>query len=109
MIGRAAIHDAYTVARMDHALFPGDRPLPTREDIALRYLDYVEREFARGDVRLPGLTRHLLSLYHGQPGARAWRRTLSTDSTRPNAGPAVIRSALHRVNSRPQTTALRSA
>jgi tRNA-dihydrouridine synthase A len=94
MIGRTAIHDAYTVAQMDHALFPSGSPLPSRADIALSYLDYVEREFARGTARLPALTRHLLGLYHGRPGARAWRRTLSTESTRSTARPALIRAAL---------------
>ncbi len=93
MIGRTAIHDAYTLAKIDRALFPNADPIPSREDIALRYLDYIDREFARG-TSLPSMARHLLSLSHGQPGARAWRRHLSTECHRSDATPSIVRQAI---------------
>ena len=56
-------------------------------------LPYVEAELARG-TRLNAITRHMLGLFQGCPGARAWRRHLSQHGCRPGAGPDVIETAL---------------
>jgi tRNA-dihydrouridine synthase A len=56
-------------------------------------LPYVERELARG-VLLKHITRHMLGLFAGQPGARGWRRYLSEHAHRSGAGPEVLQQAL---------------
>jgi len=48
-------------------------------------------------ARLPHITRHMLGLFHGFPGARRWRQILSVDATQPGAGPEVVRAALDAV------------
>ncbi len=93
MLGRAAIHDSYVVAQADHLLFGDAHPVPSRAELAERYLPYIEQQRALG-IRLPTLTRHLLSLLHGCPGARAWRRYLSEHAYKTGAGSEVVRAAL---------------
>jgi len=76
MLGRAAYHDPYLLARVD-ALYYGDRRHPpSREAVAEAMLAYVEEQARRG-VPARSVLRHLLGLYHGRPGARRWRRILS--------------------------------
>ena len=57
------------------------------------YRDYVGRELAAG-THLAAMTRHMLGLFHGQPGARTWRRILTVEGVRPGAGLEVIDQAL---------------
>ena len=68
----------------------------TPHDIARAMLLYAERECAAG-TRLHAITRHMLGLFSGRPGARNWRRVLSTEAVRPDAGPEVIEAALAQV------------
>ena len=56
-------------------------------------LPYIERELAAG-TPLRHVTRHMLGLFAGQPGARHWRRTLSEQGNRPGAGLEIVRAAL---------------
>jgi tRNA-dihydrouridine synthase A len=56
-------------------------------------LPYIEQELSRG-VRLQQITRHMLGLFQGQPGARAWRRTISERANLNGAGIEVLKSAL---------------
>jgi len=93
MLGRAAIHDSYVVAQADRLLFGDEHPVPSRAEAALSYLPYIEQQLALG-IRLPTLTRHLLSLFHGRPGARSWRRYLSEHAPRSGAGSEVVRAAV---------------
>jgi tRNA-dihydrouridine synthase A len=80
MLGRAAYHDPWVLASLDAAL-RGVQP-PARA-AALRALrPYVESELARGTA-LKHITRHLLGLYHGRPGARRFRRLLTEGTPRP--------------------------
>lgn len=97
MLGRAAIHDSYVVAQADQLLFGDDRPVATRAQLALSYIPYIDQQLALG-IRLPTLTRHLLSLYHGMPGARSWRRYLSENAHKPGAGSEVVHAALAAIN-----------
>jgi len=93
MIGRAAYHDPYLLAAVD-ARFMGDpTPQPTRHQVIERLLPYVEDELARG-TRLQQISRHLLGLFQGRPGARAWRRYLSEHAHHSNAGVEVLEKAL---------------
>lgn len=93
MLGRAAIHDTYVAAHVDQQLFGDEHPVPSRAELALSYIPYIEQQLALG-FRLSTTTRHLLSLFHGQPGARAWRRYLSENAPRPGAGSEVVRAAV---------------
>ncbi|HEU4669288.1 MAG TPA: tRNA dihydrouridine(20/20a) synthase DusA [Dyella sp.] len=91
MLGRAAYHDPYLLAELEAALH--GEPLPTREAVLERLRPYVEAELARGTA-LKHITRHLLGLYQGQPGARAFRRVLSEGAHRPGAGWHLLEEAM---------------
>ncbi|MCG8460872.1 MAG: tRNA dihydrouridine(20/20a) synthase DusA [Holophagales bacterium] len=92
MIGRAAYDRPYLFAEADRRFFDPRAAVPSRAEVLDRVLPYVDRELARG-TPLGHLTRHLLNFLAGQPGARAWRRHLSTHSHLPGAGRQVIESA----------------
>jgi tRNA-dihydrouridine synthase A len=98
MIGRAAYHDPAMLAHVDQRLF-GEANL-ARDTMAVvrAYMPYVEEQLAAG-VRLHHLTRHMLGLFHGQPGARKWRQMLTADSTATGTGTEVIEHALSAVRS----------
>jgi len=96
MIGRAAYHNPYLLATADQRVFGDSAPTPSRRAVVDAYSAYVERQSA-GGVTLAHMTRHLLGLYHGRPGARAWRRALSEGACRARAGIEVIHAALSHV------------
>jgi len=83
MLGRAAYHDPYLLAQIEHELH--GEPLPSRESVLEHLRPYVEAELARGNA-LKHISRHLLGLYQGEPGARAFRRTISEGAHLPGAG-----------------------
>ncbi len=91
MLGRAAYHDPYLLARIEAALY--GEPLPSRDAVLHHLQPYVEAELARGTA-LKHISRHLLGLYQGQPGARAFRRTISEGAHLPGAGWALLEQAL---------------
>jgi tRNA-dihydrouridine synthase A len=91
MLGRTAYHEPYRLAELEHALF--GTPLPERDEVIARLKPYVEAHLARGE-RLQHVTRHVLGLYQGLPGARAFRRVLSEEAHRANAGWEVVERAL---------------
>nr|MDQ2971837.1 tRNA dihydrouridine(20/20a) synthase DusA [Pseudomonadota bacterium] len=91
MLGRLAYHEPYALARIDAALFDTSPPAP--EDALARMRPYIEAELARG-TKLKHMVRHLLGLYHGQPGGRAFRRVLAERAHRDDAGWEVIEAAL---------------
>ena len=74
MLGRAAYHDPYVLARIEAALF--DTPAPSREDVLRGLAPCVAAHIERGGA-LHHIARHVLGLYLGEPGARAFRRYLS--------------------------------
>ena len=86
MIGRAAYQNPYLLAEVDRRLFDDPAPAPTRHQIVERMLPYVEQQVAAG-VALKSITRHMLGLFNGQRGARAWRRYLSENAPRFTGGP----------------------
>lgn len=91
MLGRSAYHEPYRLAEIEHALHA--TPLPERDAVLLQLRPYVEAHLARGD-RLQHITRHVLGLYQGLPGARAFRRVLSEQAHRADAGWAVVERAI---------------
>jgi tRNA-dihydrouridine synthase A len=104
MLGREAYHNPYLLAHVDGELFGEATPVPTQEEIVTRYLGYVRDELVRG-TPLAAMTRHMLGLYQGVPGARQWRRILSEQVRRPGAGVEVIDDAMRAVQ-RPSIAAL---
>jgi tRNA-dihydrouridine synthase A len=102
MLGREAYENPWLLAGADAALFgrPGpDVPVASREQLVRRFLPYVERELAAG-TPLAHMTRHILGLYRGQPGGRAFRRVLSQNAHKPGAGAEVLLAALAEVESK---------
>ncbi len=95
MLGRLAYHDPHALACIDAALYPA-AALPPRERVLQRMRAYVEARRASG-VRLADITRHVLGLYHGEPGGRAFRRALSERSRLADAGWEAIEAALDEV------------
>ncbi len=92
MLGRAAYHDPYCLAAADRRFFAQIYPPPSRHDVVASMLPYIERELHAG-TPLAAITRHMLGLMCGQPGARAWRRHLAENAHRPGAGADVVREA----------------
>jgi len=97
MLGRLAYHDPYALACIDAALHGGETPARTTVLRSMRA--YIEAERTRG-VRLASITRHLLGLYHGEPGGKAFRRVLSERARAEDAGWEVIEAALAQVDGR---------
>ncbi len=91
MIGRAAYQTPYLLAELEHAL--GGVSPPPRSAVVTAMQPYIERELGRG-TRLHQITRHMLGLFAGQPGARAWRRTLSERATAAGAGAGLLEEAM---------------
>lgn len=89
MIGREAYHNPWILADADRVIFGDPHPVPTRQEVLTRFLPYAERQLAAG-VPLSAMSRHLLGLFQGQPGARAWRRRISENAHRPGAGIEII-------------------
>lgn len=93
MVGREAYHNPYLLAGVDGRLFGGADTPPTREETIQRLLPYLREQLAAG-IRLNSVTRHLLGLFHGQYGGRAFRRHLSEYATKPGADESVLLQAL---------------
>ena len=91
MLGRVAYHDPYVLHRLDNALCVAvDMP---RDELLLRLRPYVETQLARG-VALKHMVRHVLGLFHGQPGGRAFRQVLSEGAHKPGADWTLVERAL---------------
>jgi tRNA-dihydrouridine synthase A len=98
MLGRAAYHTPAILGDADRRLFGADEDVGALEAVQ-RYRPYIARELARG-THLAAMTRHMLGLFHGAPGARAWRRILTVEGVKPGAGLEVVDAALAAVSGR---------
>jgi tRNA-dihydrouridine synthase A len=98
MIGREAYQNPWLLAGADTRLF-GDSavPTPTRHQVVRAMLPFIEAEHAAG-TPLHRITRHMLGLFQGQPGARAWRRQLSQNAHQKGVGIEVVTEALAKVD-----------
>jgi tRNA-dihydrouridine synthase A len=97
MVGRAAYHRPWDIlARADSRIFGQPDPVQTRAEVVARMQPYMEAQMGQG-LRLSQITRHMLGLFAGQPGARHWRRVLSEHAHRPGAGPELLDRALDAV------------
>ncbi|NNM50755.1 MAG: tRNA dihydrouridine(20/20a) synthase DusA, partial [Pseudomonadales bacterium] len=103
MIGREAYHNPYLLAHIEACLW--GVPLPTRTEILSRYLPFMADELAAG-TPLTQMTRHILGLYQGVPGARRWRQILSDGAHRSGAGLELIEQARCAVEDRGSGSAL---
>ena len=92
MIGREAYQNPWMLAEVDSLLFGMDNPAESRDDVIAALLPYVEQRLARG-AHLNHITRHILGLYQGVPGARKFRRHLSENAYRKEAGLEVLSEA----------------
>jgi tRNA-dihydrouridine synthase A len=97
MLGRAAYHTPGILAGVDAAFHGGvEGPFDFAALIDVM-ADYCARHIAAGG-RLAHVTRHMVGLFHGLPGARRWRQILSTEAAKPGAGPQVLRDAFAAVD-----------
>jgi tRNA-dihydrouridine synthase A len=76
MLGREAYHNPYFLASIDQAYYASEAPIPTREEILAAYEPFIQQQIESGISRKQ-ITRHILGLYHGQPGGKLWRKQLS--------------------------------
>lgn len=93
MLGRRAYQEPWILAQLHEALGMPGVAAPNREAVVMQYADYVQGMQRQGH-RLPLMLRHILGLYAGLPGARAWRRYLSEESRRPGATANVLRHSI---------------
>ena len=96
MLGRAAYHTPGLLGEVDALLFDDAATVSAAQAVAA-YRPYIARELAAG-THLAAMTRHMLGLFHGTPGARTWRRILTVESVRPGAGLEVVDAALAAVS-----------
>jgi tRNA-dihydrouridine synthase A len=96
MIGRAAYREPELLLAVDPDFFGEPAPLADAFAAVEAFLPYIERELAKGE-KLSAMTRHLLGLFAGRPGARAFRRRLALEAVRPGAGPQVLWDAVAEV------------
>jgi tRNA-dihydrouridine synthase A len=92
MLGRAAYHMPAILGEADRRIFGAGADIDPFAAVAA-YRDYVASELAKG-THLAAMTRHMLGLFHGRPGARTWRRILTVEGVKPGAGLGVIDDAL---------------
>lgn len=97
MIGREAYQNPWILAEADRRLFGDDHPILSRHQIIEQLMPFAQREFAQGNS-ISRITRHILGLFQGQPGARAWRRHISENAHRKGATPDLIIQAAEMVN-----------
>ena len=95
MLGRAAYHEPALLGQADRRMFGAGEDVGPFEAVE-RFRPYVAARLAEG-VHLAAMTRHMLGLMHGRPGARSWRRILTVESIRPGAGLEVVARALDAV------------
>ena len=95
MIGRAAYESPWLLAEIEQAVFGGNAPA-NREVVLDRYIDYIDREMAAG-TPFYAMARHVLGLYQGVRGARAWRRHISENGPRAGATGQILREAAENV------------
>ena len=93
MVGRAAYQNPWLLAQVDQAIWQTKTTAASRQQVVLQILPFITEQLQQG-VALKQITRHMLGLFQGQPGAKAWRRHLTEQGCRPNAGIQVVEQAL---------------
>ncbi len=93
MLGRAAYHNPWILAGVDHAFTGKEAPVNSRREVVEAMMPYIERQLAEGQA-LHRIARHMLGLYHGQPGGRIWRQILTVEGAKFGANSSVVLAAL---------------
>jgi tRNA-dihydrouridine synthase A len=93
MVGREAYQNPYLLAAVDQQLFGVQKTTPTRSEVIAQLIPYIQQQLQTG-VRLNSVTRHVLGLFHGEYGGRAFRRYLSENTTKAGADESVLLQAL---------------
>lgn len=93
MVGRAAYHNPYMLNDIDEKIFADHHPTFNRHEIINALLPYVEQQLAEG-VYLSQISRHLLGLFQGMPGARKFRRHISENAHKAGANADILKTAL---------------
>ncbi|WP_169546105.1 tRNA dihydrouridine(20/20a) synthase DusA [Sneathiella aquimaris] len=96
MIGREAYQNPYFLAAIDNRYYGLSDESPERQDIIQNMLPYIDREMKKG-VPLKSITRHMLGLFQGRPGAKAWRRHISENAHLKDATPSVLKEAAAKI------------
>lgn len=100
MIGREAYHHPYLMAAFDSRYYGDDAPMKTREEVVQAMMPYIQSQLdchgkdAGGGLKLNSITRHMLGLVTGLPGARAFRQTLSDSAKLAMGNPSILLEAL---------------
>ncbi len=96
MIGRAAYEDPYLFATVDQRFFQSDEVVRSRHEVIEAMLPYIEAWTEQG-VYLKHISRHMLNLFKGRPGAKGFRRYLSEHAHHPGAAAETMKAALELV------------
>ena len=96
MLGRAAYHTPGLLGRVDAEVFGAGKVVTAAEAVEA-YRPHIAAELAAG-THLAAMTRHILGLFHGEPGARSWRRVLTVEGVKAGAGLEVVNAALAAVS-----------
>jgi tRNA-dihydrouridine synthase A len=97
MLGRVAYHEPEILLAVDSELYGEEPPVADAFEAVEAYEPYVAARLAEGE-RLHAMTRHMLGLFTGRPGARAYRRHLATEATKPGANLRTLRDAVAHVS-----------
>ena len=92
MLGREAYANPWLLAQVDEVLFGAERPVKSREEVIAALLPYIRRQLGQG-AQLNHITRHILGLFQGMPGARKFRRHLSENAWKKGAGVEALTEA----------------
>ncbi len=97
MIGRAAYKNPFLFANADQRIYGRQKPSPTRVDVALSMCDYIDHWVHERGINIHHISRHMIQLFYGQPGARRWRRILTEGAQQPNIDSRLIRRGVDAV------------
>ncbi len=97
MVGREAYQNPWILSKVDEIFYDAARSDKTRFDILQAFLPYVRAQLADG-VPLQHMTRHILGIFHRMPGGKAFRRHLSENAFRKDAGISVLEDAISLVH-----------
>src|SRR5690606_31144453 len=93
MLGRTAYQSPAVLLNVDARVFGAENPATDAFSAVEAHIPYIEARLREG-ANLHAMTRHMLGLFNGVPGGRAWRRVLSEQGVRAGAGIEVLRAAL---------------
>ena len=97
MMGREVYHNPYILADVDQRFYGAHESVLSRFEIIEKLFPYIQQELSKG-TRLHSISRHILGIFNGRPGAKKWRRYISENAPRADADEAVIKQALELVS-----------